>query len=1170
MMKHHFLTACLYALCAMGAIASPEQTVLQTLQFHPDEGMQGWTTADADADGTTWGLSSHLMGLVFSSQSFDCTPDDWAFSTDFELTAGRHYTIETTVALRGAFTPANLTLALTDAASATAGKTIVSTDSYAFSAGKVTRRYHIVASRTGVHHLGLHLGGEHFNGIISVKSVSITESEGQCPTAAPDMTASSHPDAGEVVLKWYAPDRDTEGARILRPMTAEISMDGAIVQTLTDIQPGSLGEFAFSPTPFSGRHAFAVSFSLDGQRSEAVERKLNLNDFQGGAALLQTFTLDSKAAFAQWGVQNGEGSQAWTFDYHSCYIGGSKKAANAWLFTPPIELESGHRYRLDYEVKTSLNYPANFDVTLGLVQDSAAHAAVLESRTDVAVNGYTTLQTEQFEVDAAGSYCFGFHATYVSNALDIRSVSISEIEPEGSAQQDDEPTWSEPQEVITDDNDNLALAQQPTLHTRMTGEGVELFAAFTTTQLDEYNLGPCGIFHVPYADGYSASLTEPDKEISLAGGCLRHDGRIYGITYDSAGNLQAAVPHWVVLDAETFEVILDKPLPSGGVATTRGLAYCPADGQIYGLLRDYTDAYIVRINPETGEMERITQALDYRKTFLTLSADAAGQLYAIYLLEDYQTGDQRQFLTRINPADGTMADVGEIQGNNLLPGDILYNMKYRQALVCDNATGRFLWIFGSSSLALGAQYAAVCELNPVNAVATLRTWLDKVLAIGGAWLTEPPLLAPAAIAGCSYTPDEAGSLQGTLTFTLPTVAYNGQPLQGTVSYEAWLEGAPDVRLSGSGKPGEEVNCRLTAPHGVYSLHLSANNSAGSGAEIVRTIVVGYDYPAAPSNLRVEEDGLTVTLRWDAPTVGLNGQPFDPTALSYMVARYPDYQVVAQGLRECQFSETLPAAISRYVYAVYSCTEGQTTEGVQTDMFVVGAPIEPPFGGVFRSEYDLYNYYTVLDCNHDRYTWYYDESGHSAYYPFNYAQAADDWLISPPLALDASKHYLLSFAAFSSHSEYLESLRVTLGAGKTPEQQTHLLLDLPEVPAINEEGEITNYHIKIDVAQTSTYYYAFQAYSEAYREYLYLYDIRLAEDESAGITTIPTATTVPFIATPIRGGLRLTNPAGHELRICDAAGRLLTSSSQADITLQLSPGIYIVTAGTFSQKVNITK
>ena len=85
-----------------------------------------------------------------------------------------------------------------------------------------------------------------------------------------------------------------------------------------------------------------------------------------------------------------------------------------------------------------------------------------------------------------------------------------------------------------------------------------------------------------------------------------------------------------------------------------------------------------------------------------------------------------------------------------------------------------------------------------------------------------------------------------------------------------------------------------------------------------------------------------------------------------------------------------------------------------------------------------------------------------------------------------------------------------------------------------------------------------------------YDIRLAEDESAGITTIPTATTVPFIATPIRGGLRLTNPAGHELRICDAAGRLLTSSSQADITLQLSPGIYIVTAGAFSQKVNITK
>ena len=1167
MMKHLFLTACLYAFYALGAAASPGQTVFQTLQFHPEEGMQGWTTADAGGDGTTWGLNSRLMGLVFSSPSSGCTPDDWAFSAGFTLTAGCHYTVETTVALRGAFTPAHLTLALADAPSATAGQTVISTDTYDFPSGMVTRRYHFVAARTGVHHLGLHLGGERFDGILSVKSVSIREVEGQCPAAAPDMTANSHRSAGEVLLKWYAPDRDTEGARIVRPMTAEITMDGTLVQTLTDIQPGSLGAFAFNPSPYSGRHTFAVAFSIDGHRGEAVRRMLNLNDFTGGAAAVQTFTLDSKTAFAQWGVQNGEGSQGWVFDYHSCYIGGSTKPADAWLFTPAVELESGRRYRLDYEVKTSRNYPADFDVTIGHAQDSSAHTVLLEAREGVAVNGYETLQSEQFEVDASGAWCFGFHATYVSNALDIRSVTVCEMEPEGGGQADAEPLWSEPQEVIADDNDHILLAPQPPLHTRLTHEGVELFAAFTTTQLDEYTLGPSGIFHLPYADGYSANLPSPDKEISLAGGCLRHDGRLYGISYDSSGNLQAAVPHWVVLDAETFEVMLDKPLPSNGQATTRGLAYCAADGHIYGLLRDYTDAYIVRIHPETGEMARITPALDHRKTFLTLSANAAGDLYAIYLLEDYQTGDQRQFLTRIHPADGSMADVGEIQGNNLLPGDLLYNMKYRQALVCDNSTGRFLWMFGSSSLALGAQYAAVCELDPLSAVATLRTWLDKVQAIGGAYLTEPPVLAPAAVSGCSYASDEPGSTQGTLTFTLPTTAYDGRPLQGEVSYEAWLEGTDKVRLSGSGMPGGQVECRFDAPHGVYSLHIRAGNSFGRGLEIVRTIVVGYDYPAAPSHLRVEEDGLTVTLRWDAPTVGLHGQAFDPDGLSYMVVRYPGYQVVAQGLRECRFSETLPAAISRYVYAVYSCCAGQTTEGVQTDMFVVGEPLHPPFGGVFRSEYDLYNYYTILDANRDRHTWRFDADGHSVCYPFNYAAAADDWLISPPLALDASKHYLLSFAAFSSHADYPESLRVTLGAGKTPEQQTQLLLDLPEVPAITEEGKITNYHIKVDVAQTSTYYYAFQACSAAYHEYLYLYDIRLAEDDTAGITPAG-ATTTPFIATPVRGGLRLANPACHLLHIYDAAGRLLSATSDAHASLQLCPGIYVVTAGAFSQKVNI--
>ena len=66
MMKHHFLTACLYALCTMGATASPGQTVLQTLQFHPDEGMQGWTTADADADGELYDAIQKKMTINFN------------------------------------------------------------------------------------------------------------------------------------------------------------------------------------------------------------------------------------------------------------------------------------------------------------------------------------------------------------------------------------------------------------------------------------------------------------------------------------------------------------------------------------------------------------------------------------------------------------------------------------------------------------------------------------------------------------------------------------------------------------------------------------------------------------------------------------------------------------------------------------------------------------------------------------------------------------------------------------------------------------------------------------------------------------------------------------------------------------------------------------------------
>lgn len=1142
--------------------------ILSTTFQSVEDGMQGWTVNDANGDNYTWQQSPNLNGLVYNDMTLGSQADDWAFSPEFTLTAGQHYVLETTVALRGVFNTAYLQYALAASTTPEAATQVISNDSYDFHSGIVVRRFHFTAEQNGKHHLAIHNADAFPNGIIAIKSISITPTDSQCPAAAPDMTANGHPDTQSVGLKWYAPNRDTEGTIITRSMTAEVSMDNQVLKTIEGIMPAELVETEVVPTDFSGQHTFSVNIILDGHRSQSTSSTINLDDFKGGSDVIANFAIDSKANFEKWNIQNGIESPKWLFDYHSCYIGAINKKANAWLFSPTLNLEAGHRYTLSYEAKTSLNYPASFDVTIGDAQDSLAHSRILETRDKLSVNGYTTLETAQFEVSTTGSYCFGFHATYVANSLDIRSVTITEIKSSGTGAEDAVPVWNEEPETIVSDNTNPGTGAVSTYHERLTPEGVDLYAAFVQTQIDEYTLGPRGIFSVNYDDGYQVSLEEPEKEVSLSGGCTYHNGRIYAIEYSHTENIQEEKPHWLVLDAQTFDVILDKELASGGICTTKSLAYNPKNNMVYGLLRDFTDSYIVAINPEDGSFTRLTKALDHKKNFLTISCNADGLLYAIYLTEDYKTGDQQHFLARIDPITGNIVDVGEIQAANLMPSDILYNMKYRQSLVCNNATGNFYWMFGSSSMALGQQYAAICEINPENAVATLRSWLTKVQGISGAYLTEPDLATPAAITDVEFIPTTEGATSGTLAFNMPSLTYSGHELDEKLQYRITDRREDGILIEGESTPDAYVNIPFSASRGVHTLYFTAVNSAGEGITISRQIVVGYDYPAAPTDLQIAENGRTVTLTWKAPEAGINGAPYNPADLTYRVVRYPGYEVAAEGLKECSFTETLPSEISRYVYAVYSCNGDQAIEGIQSKMIVVGDPLEPPFGGVFRSEFDMYNYYTVIDNNEDRYTWYYDDDSKSAYYPYNYALPADDWLISPPFRLEKDKVYSLKFAAFSSNADYLESLKVTLGRGKTPEEQRTVLLDLQQVPAIDDEGTINVYNISFENNIDGTWYFAFQACSAAYCEYLYLHDIRLVDAEADGISSTTTTAPATFFANAVEGGLRTLSPEGRALRIYNAAGALVGITSQVEEVTPCPAGIYLVTDGKNSRKVAV--
>ena len=254
--------------------------------------------------------------------------------------------------------------------------------------------------------------------------------------------------------------------------------------------------------------------------------------------------------------------------------------------------------------------------------------------------------------------------------------------------------------------------------------------------------------------------------------------------------------------------------------------------------------------------------------------------------------------------------------------------------------------------------------------------------------------------------------------------------------------------------------------------------------------------------------------------------------------------------------------------MYSCTDGKRCKGELSNGEVIGSPINPPFGGVFGDWTDMYNYYSVRDENNDGYTWVYDETSCSALYPYNYREAANDWLISPPLNLEKGAEYELTFGALSSNYNFLESLKVMLGTYKTADAMTTELLDIPEVPTVNDDNSIAMFTVPISVDASGVYYYGFQAYSPAYYEYLYLYNIKLSVTKESGIGCTQLGDGERVM--PIDGGLRIANPQGKHVRVYSMAGTLLGASDEDQFDVTLSKGIYVVDFDGQSVKAAVTR
>lgn len=174
------------------------------------------------------------------------------------------------------------------------------------------------------------------------------------------------------------------------------------------------------------------------------------------------------------------------------------------------------------------------------------------------------------------------------------------------------------------------------------------------------------------------------------------------------------------------------------------------------------------------------------------------------------------------------------------------------------------------------------------------------------------------------------------------------------------------------------------------------------------------------------------------------------------------------------------------------------------------------------------------------------------------------MIAPPINYKKGVIYMLKFKAYSSLPQYPESMEVTFGKGRTPEEQSLQLINIPEVPGATEENPVTEYSIPITVEEDGIYYYGFHVTSPKFHEFLYLFDIRL--DIATDVKTVKSNDCITISTS--KNNIVIQNPHMDKISLYTSDGMLIDTFTETAYNRSLKSGIYIVRDGSSTHKIII--
>lgn len=210
--------------------------------------------------------------------------------------------------------------------------------------------------------------------------------------------------------------------------------------------------------------------------------------------------------------------------------------------------------------------------------------------------------------------------------------------------------------------------------------------------------------------------------------------------------------------------------------------------------------------------------------------------------------------------------------------------------------------------------------------------------------------SPGKVTNLVITPDAAGALKCNISFTTPTLAYNGDALSSITEVEV-KRNDEVVKTFQNPSTGEQLSYDDEPSYGGdITYTIIAKNNDGNGPAVSETVFVGKDKPVGITSATLERVDLngTATVSWEPVTQDINGKLLTESDVKYRIYKveqdyYGDPQlkeVLYEGLKgnshTAQFVEEGNQEFIQVGVVAY--TDGGEGDFAVTEKVPVGTPL----------------------------------------------------------------------------------------------------------------------------------------------------------------------------------------------------------------------------------------